>query len=275
MELFRADNTSHTNPAFISTLAGSVSAGATSFTVATGAGSLLPSPTGGDFFRLRIGTNATNEVVRVTSRSGDVCTCDALVDDHAAGDGVIWTVSGETLEGLQHFCLIKQIVCSGSPTTVSIDIPANFTDLLIKMIGRSTDTAHSSNTLYCMVNSDNTAANYSNYNYLSGSTNGQSGSTVAPSTKGLRVGDFPGTLNLATAFAEIEATINGYRSPFRKFIRGRDFVNIYINSEQLYLQDFWGIWKNTAAITNLTYSLDYEAFADGSIVSVYGIGKTA
>ena len=101
MELFRANTSIHTNPAFISTLANSVSAGATSFTVATGAGALLPSPTGGDYFRLRIGTNATNEVVRITARSGDVCTCDALAANHTAGDDVIWTVSGETLEGLK------------------------------------------------------------------------------------------------------------------------------------------------------------------------------
>lgn len=101
MELFRANTSIHTNPAFISTLASSVSAGATSFTVATGAGDVLPSPTGGDYFRLRIGTNAAPEVARITARSGDVCTCDALANNHTAGDDVIWTVSGETLEGLQ------------------------------------------------------------------------------------------------------------------------------------------------------------------------------
>ena len=99
MELFRANASIHTNPAFISTLANSVSVGATAFTVASGAGASLPSPTGGDYFRLRIGTDAAPEVVRVTARSGDVCTCDALAASHAAGDAVVWTVSGEILEG--------------------------------------------------------------------------------------------------------------------------------------------------------------------------------
>lgn len=100
-ELFRANASAHTNPAFSSTLASSVSVGATSFSVATGDGAYLPSPTNGDFFRLRIGTNASNEVVRVTARSGDVLTCDALEAGHTAGDAVIWTVSGETLEALR------------------------------------------------------------------------------------------------------------------------------------------------------------------------------
>ena len=269
MELFRADTGIHTNPPFISTLTSAVSATDTSFTVATGAGALLPSPTGGDYFRLRIGTNSAPEVVKVTARSGDVCTCDALTNNHTAGDDVIWTVSGETLEGLQNYCLIKQIVCSGSPTSISIDVPNNFTHLMMTFVGRSTDTAHSSNTLYCKINDDDNPENYSSYNYLSAAMGGMGNGSMSPSTQGLRVGDFPGTLGLATAFADLEATIRGYRSPFRKFIRGKDFVNLYVGGEAMYLQEFWGIWKNTAEITKLTYSLDYGGFADGSVISFF------
>lgn len=100
-ELFRADESSHLNPAFISTLASPVSIGATSFTVATGDGAKLPSPSNGDWFRLRMGTNAAPEVVRVTARSGDVCTCDVLAAGHAAAVEVVWTIPGETMEDLQ------------------------------------------------------------------------------------------------------------------------------------------------------------------------------
>jgi hypothetical protein len=100
-ELFRANGATHTNPAFASTLASNVSASATSLAVATGDGAYLPSPTGGDFFRLRVGTNASNEVVRVTGRTGDTLACDALEASHTAGDDVKWTVSGETLEALR------------------------------------------------------------------------------------------------------------------------------------------------------------------------------
>lgn len=59
------------------TLAGSVSSGATSCTVVTGTGALFPNPSAGQYFLLTFSdaaTNTTREIVKVTARSGDVMT---------------------------------------------------------------------------------------------------------------------------------------------------------------------------------------------------------
>src|SRR5574342_1409608 len=55
-------------------LAASIVAGDTSATVQTGAGTLLPSPTGGNFALLTLQNGTTIEIVKLTARSGDVLT---------------------------------------------------------------------------------------------------------------------------------------------------------------------------------------------------------
>jgi hypothetical protein len=100
-ELYRASNATHTSAVVSTVLAADAAQGATALVLAIGAGAGLPSPSGGDFFHLRLGTNSSNEVVRVTARSGDVLTCTALGNAWASGTPAIWTVSAETLEKLQ------------------------------------------------------------------------------------------------------------------------------------------------------------------------------
>lgn len=57
-------------------LGASLAAGATSLTVATGAGALFPNPTAPDYFlaTLEVTGTTTREIVKVTARSGDVFT---------------------------------------------------------------------------------------------------------------------------------------------------------------------------------------------------------
>lgn len=59
------------------TLAGSISSGATSCNLAAGTGALFPSPTGGQYFMMTFNDAATGlvyEIVKVTARSGDTLT---------------------------------------------------------------------------------------------------------------------------------------------------------------------------------------------------------
>lgn len=59
-----------------------LSAGAGTINLATGKGSLFPSPSGGDFFKVTLtqsGTESSWEEVTVTSRSGDVLTLSGTV----------------------------------------------------------------------------------------------------------------------------------------------------------------------------------------------------
>ena len=60
-----------------STLAGSISGAAASANLASGAGALFPSPSGGDYFVATLidaATGLVNEIVHVTARSGDTVT---------------------------------------------------------------------------------------------------------------------------------------------------------------------------------------------------------
>jgi hypothetical protein len=72
----------------VSTLASSVSIGATSLTLQTGDGAKYPSPSGLDFFKMILFNKITAEYefVTVTSRLGDVCTCSATTIAFNAGD---------------------------------------------------------------------------------------------------------------------------------------------------------------------------------------------
>lgn len=80
-----------------SVLAAGISAGATSFSVATGGGARFPTLTTGQYFYVRLGTDSTNEVVKVTARSTDSFTCEATVGSFSSGAAVKQTVSAQML----------------------------------------------------------------------------------------------------------------------------------------------------------------------------------
>ena len=69
----------------ISTLAASITAGATSISLAAGTGSKFPALSGGDWFPLTlVDASANREIVRVTARAGDVLTVERGQEGTAA-----------------------------------------------------------------------------------------------------------------------------------------------------------------------------------------------
>ena len=89
-------------------LAAAVAAGDTSFTVLTGAGSLFPSPTGGNFFAVTLshldvnGVEVSREITYCTARTGDTLTVTRAREGttalaFAAGDKVEARVTSATL----------------------------------------------------------------------------------------------------------------------------------------------------------------------------------
>ena len=69
-----------------STIGGSgVFAGGELLTLATGTGSMFPTPSSGQAFMLRIGSDANHETVTCTGRSGDVLTISAVANNWLAG----------------------------------------------------------------------------------------------------------------------------------------------------------------------------------------------
>jgi len=83
-----------------STLASPASVGATTFSVASGAGSSFPSLSAGQYTYVRLGTNSSNEVATVTARTGDAFTCGALSSLWDTGAAVSLTVSKEFFDDI-------------------------------------------------------------------------------------------------------------------------------------------------------------------------------
>src|SRR5580765_964900 len=77
------------------TLAGGITSGATSLTVASGAGAKFPSPTGGDYFVATLinTTTLVSEIIHVTARSTDTFT---IVRAQEGTPAVAWA-SGDTI----------------------------------------------------------------------------------------------------------------------------------------------------------------------------------
>lgn len=85
----------------IANLSAGISAGATSFSVSTGTGSLFPTISSSlDFFYVRLGSDSANEVVKVTARSGDSFTCVATTGAWSIGTQAALTISKEALDYL-------------------------------------------------------------------------------------------------------------------------------------------------------------------------------
>lgn len=72
----------------------------TTFTLQSGEGAEFPTLAVGDYCYVRLGTDALNEVVKVTARSADTLTCVATTLAWAALTPVVLCVSKEMLNGL-------------------------------------------------------------------------------------------------------------------------------------------------------------------------------
>lgn len=84
----------------VAALSGSINSGATTFSVTNSFGALFPSLSAGEYFYVRIGTDTSNEVVKVTARSGDTFTCEATSSGWASSSPVVLTMSQEALDDL-------------------------------------------------------------------------------------------------------------------------------------------------------------------------------
>jgi hypothetical protein len=109
------------------TLAGAITASATSCTLAAGTGAEFPNPAAGQYFLLTFvdaATQLTNEIVQVTARSGDVCTIvraqeGTTAETWQAGDiaANLWTAGSAAALGLTNTG-----VTSGSYTNTSLTV---------------------------------------------------------------------------------------------------------------------------------------------------------
>ena len=82
----------------IGSLSSSISSSATSLPLQVGEGANFPTLAASEFTYVRLGTDVSNEVVKVTANSGDTLTCEATVSGWADDTAVIGTTNQESLD---------------------------------------------------------------------------------------------------------------------------------------------------------------------------------
>lgn len=82
------------------TLLATITASAASFQLQSGEGAEFPALGFGEYCYVRIGSDSSNEVVKVTARSSDTFTCVPTINGWVSGTPVTLTVSAELMRGL-------------------------------------------------------------------------------------------------------------------------------------------------------------------------------
>jgi hypothetical protein len=100
------------------TLASGINASDLTMTVATGDGALFPSPAAGEYFLVTLEVGSSHEIVKITSRTGDVFTVDAAGRGQESTTAAIWgggtvVAARVTKDTLGRFCkAARQIIRS-------------------------------------------------------------------------------------------------------------------------------------------------------------------
>lgn len=100
------------------TLLSLISTGAVSFQLESGEGAAFPTLGSGEYCFVRLGSDASNEVVRVTAISGDNFTCEATASGWAAGTPAILTACAEMFDEFVQRDAPRRIVALSDAATI-------------------------------------------------------------------------------------------------------------------------------------------------------------
>ena len=160
----------------------------------------------------------------------------------------------------------------GAGGAASIDftsIPGTYTDLVIKISPRSTNAA---NVRTLLVAFNGSSANFTMRNLVN------EGGTPASYTQAAYGGTnatsyIPGSTATASTFSNVEYYFPNYASSnFKSF----SIDSVYENNVTAgYSWLGANLWSSTAAITSLSFSLDFGSFAQYSTATLYGVLKYA
>lgn len=143
-------------------------------------------------------------------------------------------------------------------------IPGTFTDLRLVVVGRSTRTAQTYDSLFLRFNGD-TATNYSlTYIYGSGSA---AGSGRASSQGRMQIGRFNhsnGNSNPGIVTADIMSYAN---TNVFKTALGASAAS----AENWPVARYVGLWRSTSAVTSIEVTVETASLASGATLSLYGI----
>lgn len=169
--------------------------------------------------------------------------------------------NGTGSAGQPWLVLIADQVADGTSGTLTFtSIPQLYRDLIVVINGQSVNSVQE---LIVYANGDTNNGNYRNFTW----NRFGNGTVAAP-----RIGTFPG-LNIPSpgTSAQFEATFIGYSSTAWK--KNALSNAQYEDTPNYFRNIFEWKWNNTAAITQLTFTIPSGNIANGTTFSLYGRGQ--
>ena len=162
----------------------------------------------------------------------------------------------------------QTLVSSAASVTFST-IPSTYTDLVLKVSARS-DRADGNNNTIGQIQLNGTTANYSD-TLLYG--NGSSpGSTYDSNFSYIPANYMNSNSSTSNTFSSMDFYIPSYTVSQNKPLSV--FMAQEINGTTAWLNSTAGLWRNTAAITSLTFSFNGYNVLSGSSFYLYGISSS-
>lgn len=162
--------------------------------------------------------------------------------------------------------LIASTTLSSSAATIDFNsIPGTYTDLLVKLSGRSSTGFNAADT-YIQFNGSTTS--YSG-RYLMKDSSDSVPVTSTSATNKLLLGFVPATQAVANAFGSMDIYIPNYTTSASKAVHVES--NTANNGVIQWLYFAHGLWANSSAITQITLSDASGTFASGTTAYLYGI----
>jgi len=163
-----------------------------------------------------------------------------------------------------------QVVGAGGASSIDFtSIPATYTDLVVKISSRSSNTAaNDSDSLNLQFNGD-TGSNYIRRTlYGDGGAAGSSNAT----TTSMRIAFTDTNGNTSSTFGNTEIYIPNYAGSTQKSVSGDGVVEANV-SQYIYASFNAGLWTGTAAITSIKLLIPSYNFVQYSTAYLYGVSN--
>lgn len=195
-------------------------------------------------------------------------TLDGTEIVHVVKGGNSRRTTTAAIGGLGAMALIQEVITSGSQADVTFSsIPATYRDLILVVRGRGTNAAASGG-VSIRLNGDS-GANY-DYEQIESFGSGSDLNQYVGQTA-FRAGLLPQANATSGRAGQLTATIADYRgTTFAKSIMSQFSAFTGTGSFSIGAGIYGGGWRNSSAVNSLTALWEAGAFADGSVVSLYG-----
>lgn len=165
-----------------------------------------------------------------------------------------------------HTLISSITVGSGGAATIDFtSIPQTYTDLIIKLSGRSSTGYNAADTY---VTFNGSTSSYIGRYLMKDSTDATPVTSTSQTSKFI-IGFVPGTQASANAFGNIEVNVINYTSSNYKSVNADGVTENNGTIQWILLSN--GVWNSTSAINQVTLIDASGTFAQGSTAYLYGI----